>query len=94
MKPVKKDVPRQERRKRTLARLEQYLAGGVKKIKVEEEKFNSKAPVGQRLTKVLVEKTVAFEQKDIDRIQGEISTLRQRLGYGDPLVKMYSNEGA
>lgn len=33
MKPVRKGGKRQERRERTLARLEKYLAGGVRTIK-------------------------------------------------------------
>lgn len=82
MKPVKKDAPRQERRKRTLARLEQYLAGGVKTV-------STKSLEGE-LIKV---KQVPFTNQDVDRIQNEISILKQRLGYGDTVVKSYSNQG-
>lgn len=80
MKPVKKDAPRQERRKRTLSRLENYLQGGVKVIKVEEQSLNKGAQPGHRLSTKLVEKTVPFEQKDIDRIKRDIAILKSRLG--------------
>lgn len=80
MKPVKKDGRRQARRKRTLERLEAHLAGGVRTIKVEQEELNMGVIPGKRLVKKFVEQTVPFEQKDIDRINGEITTLKQRLG--------------
>lgn len=80
MKPVKKDQPRQARRERTLARLEKYLKGGVKKVKVIEESLDKNRAPGSRMIEKTVKKTVAFEDKDIKRIEKEIATLKTRLG--------------
>lgn len=84
MKPIKKDVPRQARRERTLTRLEQYLEGGVKKQKSDPQDrligYDKKGrPVYKQRGKE-TGKLVPFEQKDIDRIKGEIAILKGRLG--------------
>ena len=80
MKPIKKDAPRQARREKTLTRLEATLKGGVKQVEVEKEVLNKSAAPGKRLQMGKEYKTVPFEQKDIDRINREIATLKTRLG--------------
>lgn len=66
MKPIKKDGKRQARRERTLARLELYLAGGVKTIKPKGAKEAIKMK--------------SFTPEDIKRIEYDIKVLRERLG--------------
>jgi hypothetical protein len=57
-KTIKKDSPRQERRRRSLARLERYAEKGVKLVD---------------------ENIVPLEPHDINRINKEIGTLKERL---------------
>lgn len=77
MKPVKKDGKRQQRRERTLARLEATLKGGVKLPVTKKEIGSGKF---KKVTKTFGSAPVPFEQIDIDRIKGEIATLKTRLG--------------
>lgn len=72
MKPVKKDGRRQQRRERTLARLEKQLEGGVK-----SEMFGAKLVDNKFVGTIVVSR---LEQKDIDRISKDITILKQRLG--------------
>jgi len=78
MKPVRKDGKRQARRERTLARLEQYLEGGVKKQLDRIGEVGSKFAPDRGLKKFY--KKVAFEQSDVDRIRYDIKVLKERLG--------------
>lgn len=78
MKPVRKDGKRQQRRERTLARLGEYLKGGVKQQLLRTEEVGSKFAPDKGLKKVY--ETVAFESRDIDRIKKEIAVLQLRLG--------------
>lgn len=77
MKPVRKNQRRQARRERTLARLEKFLEGGVKQVVDRVEEVGGKFGKAKGLVKFY--KTVPFELKDRQRIQGEILTLRTRL---------------
>lgn len=84
MKPVKKDVPRQKRREKTLARLESYLQGGVRTVSTKPEgKIVGYDRVGNPVYKYRgrdVGTQVEFTTQDRIRIEGEITTLKQRLG--------------
>lgn len=70
MKPVMKDGKRQARRERTLARLELYLAGGVK----------MKGKFDRRKEYIGGIPTEPFTPADIKRIEYDIKVLRERLG--------------
>lgn len=85
MKPVRKDGKRQQRRERTLARLEQYLKGGVKQQLLKTEEVGSKFAPDKGLKKVY--ETVPLQTEDVKRIEKEIEALKRNLGVSiSPLI--------
>jgi len=77
MKKPKYDAKRQERRSRTLARLEAYLKGGVKQVVDRVEETGSKFSPNKGLQKFY--KPMPFSEADVERMEKEIDNLKLRL---------------
>lgn len=78
-KKFKKDKPRQERRRRSLSRLENQLASGVKSVTKELQDLDMGQIPGKRLFTKKISEKVPFDDHDKNRINKEIETLKSRI---------------